>query len=238
MPETAPAGTDDRAASRGKLYVVATPIGNLDDITFRAVETLRQVHLILAEDTRQTGKLLKRYDIDTPTLSFHQYSRGKKYDQIFAELAQGNNLGLVTDAGTPAIADPGSRLVELARQRGYEVVPIPGAAAVTSALSAVGLGGDQFTFLGFLPHKKGRQTKLKKLGAMLSPIVLYEAPTRLVKLLKELVEHYPEAQVVVARELTKRHEEFKVGRPQALLDWYTEHKPRGEIVVVVRMGDS
>ncbi len=218
----------------GNLYVVATPIGNLGDITLRGIEILKAVHLVLTEDTRHSRKLLDHYDIATPTMSFHQYSRGRKYDKIFAELKAGHDLALITDAGTPAIADPGSKLVELARQRGHRIVPIPGPAAVTSALSAVGLGGDQFTFLGFLPHKKGRKTKLDSIGGLLSPIVLYEAPTRLVKLLIGLEERYPEAQVCVARELTKLHEEFRVGNPEELREWYEAHPPKGEIVVVVR----
>lgn len=222
-------------AEPGTLYVVGTPIGNLGDITLRAIETLKAADLILAEDTRHAKKLLSHYEITTPVMSFHQYSRGKKIDTIFEELGVGKDLALITDAGTPAIADPGSRLVELARQREYPVVPIPGPTAVTSALSAVGLGGDEFTFLGFLPHKKGRQTKLKALGGMLKPVVLYEAPTRLVKLLEQLEVEYPAAQVVVARELTKKFEEFRVGTPAELYDWYTEHPPKGEIVVVVRV---
>lgn len=222
-------------ADSGTLFVVGTPIGNLGDITLRAIETLKSADLILAEDTRHAKKLLNHYDISTPVMSFHQYSRGKKLDAIFEELAAGRDLALITDAGTPAIADPGSKLVELARQREYPVVPIPGPTAVTSALSAVGLGGDEFTFLGFLPHKKGRQTKVKAIGGMLKPVVLYEAPTRLVKLLEQLEVEYPAAQVVVARELTKKFEEFKVGTPAELHDWYAEHPPKGEIVVVVRV---
>lgn len=218
----------------GNLYVVATPIGNLGDITLRGIEILKAVHLVLTEDTRHSRKLLDHYDIATPTMSFHQYSRGRKYDKIFDELAAGHDLALITDAGTPAIADPGSKLVEMARQRGYRIIPIPGPAAVTSALSAVGLGGDQFTFLGFLPHKKGRKTKLDSIGGLLSPIVLYEAPTRLVKLLIGLEERYPAVQVCVARELTKLHEEFRVGNPKELREWYEAHPPKGEIVVVVR----
>ena len=222
------------ATPSGTLYVVATPIGNLGDITLRGIETLKAVSLVLTEDTRHSRKLLDHYSITTPTMSFHQYSRGRKYDKIFAELDAGHDLALITDAGTPAIADPGSKLVELARQRGGTVVPIPGPAAVTSALSAVGLGGDQFTFLGFLPHKKGRKTKLDSIGGLLPPIVLYEAPTRLVKLLASLEERHPEAQVCVAREITKRYEEFRVGKPGQLREWYEEHPPKGEIVVVVR----
>lgn len=235
VPTVANAMADRRRNdSNGTLFVVGTPIGNLGDITLRAIETLKSSDTILAEDTRHAGKLLNHYDITTPVMSFHQYSRGRKIDTIFEELDAGKDLALITDAGTPAIADPGSKLVEMVRQRGHQVVPIPGPTAVTSALSAVGLGGDEFTFLGFLPHKKGRQTKVKALDGMLKPVVLYEAPTRLVKLLDQLKEYYPDAQVVVARELTKKFEEFKVGNPSELSEWYTEHPPKGEIVVVVR----
>lgn len=225
----------NRPVGTGKLYVVATPIGNLGDITFRAVETLKQVHLILAEDTRNTKKLLTKYEIDTPMMSYHAYSRGRKHDRIFEELAAGQELAVVTDAGTPVISDPGSRLVEMARQLGHQVIPIPGPSAVTAALSAVGLGGDEFTFLGFLPHKKGRQTEIKKLGDLVKPVVLYESPHRLPKLLGELIEYYPEAQVCVARELTKKFEEFRVGNPQELLTWFEERPPKGEVVVVIRI---
>lgn len=218
----------------GKLYVVATPIGNLGDVTYRAVETLHEVDLILAEDTRQTQKLLNRYDIKTPTSSYHVYSRNRKRDQILAELDEGRTMALVTDAGTPAVADPGSVLVEQARRRGHEIIPIPGPTAVATALSAVGLGGDEFTFLGFLPHKKGRQTRINGLGGLIMPVVLYESPRRLVKLLGELEATYPEAQVCVARELTKKFEEFRVGTPAQLRLHYEDHPPKGEIVVVVR----
>ena len=138
------------------------------------------------------------------------------------------------DAGTPAVADPGSVLVEQARRRGHEIIPIPGPTAVATALSAVGLGGDEFTFLGFLPHKKGRQTRINGLGGLIMPVVLYESPRRLVKLLGELEATYPEAQVCVARELTKKFEEFRVGTPAQLRLHYEDHPPKGEIVVVVR----
>jgi 16S rRNA (cytidine1402-2'-O)-methyltransferase len=223
------------ANESGTLYVVATPIGNLGDITFRAIETLKKVSVILAEDTRQTKKLLNKYEIDTPMMSHHQYSRGRKMDRIFEELDQGQELAVVTDAGTPSISDPGSRLVEQARRAGHQVVPIPGPSAVTAALSAVGLGGDEFTFLGFLPHKKGRQTQMKELGGLVKPVVLYESPHRLAKLLGELAEHYPKAQVCVAREITKKFEEFRVGTPAELLEWYQSHPPKGEVVAVIRV---
>ena len=219
----------------GTLYIVATPIGNLADITFRAVEVLRSVDLVLAEDTRNSATLLKQYRITTPMRSYHAHSRGRKEAQILEELAQGQAMAVITDAGTPTVSDPGNRLVELARRAGHPVVPVPGPSAVTAALSATGLGGDAFTFLGFLPHKKGRQTKLDALGKMTPPVVLYESPHRLVKLLGELANRYPAAQVTVARELTKRFEEFAVGTPDELTARYTQTPPRGEIVVVVRV---
>lgn len=219
----------------GTLYIVATPIGNLGDITFRAVAVLEQVDLVLAEDTRNSGKLLKHYGIRTPMRSYHAHSRGRKEEQILAELADGQSMAVITDAGTPTVSDPGSRLVELARRAGHPVVPVPGPSAVTAALSATGLGGDEFTFLGFLPHKKGRQTKLDAVGRMTPPVVLYESPHRLMKLLGELAERYPAAQVTVARELTKKFEEFAVGTPAELATKYTETPPKGEIVVVVRV---
>ncbi|MDP9211854.1 MAG: rRNA small subunit methyltransferase 1, partial [bacterium] len=170
----------------------------------------------------------------TPVRSYHQHSRGRKEQDIVAELSGGADLALVTDAGTPAIADPGGRLVELARRSDVPIVPIPGASAVTTALSAVGLGGDQFTFLGFLPHKKGRQKKLDQLADMVPPVVLYESPHRLEKLLGELAARHPAAQVSVAREITKKFEDIRVGTPTELAAHFATHPPKGEIVVVVR----
>lgn len=218
----------------GTLYVVATPIGNLSDITYRAVETLRQVDLILAEDTRHTRRLLDHYDVSTRLISYHHHSTSAKEKEILDRLATGQTLALVTDAGTPGIADPGGKLVEAARTAGHHIVPIPGPAAVTAALSASGLNADQFTFLGFLPHKKGRQTKLNSIAGLVQPVVLYESPYRLVKLLGELAERYPEAEVMVARELTKKFEEFRRGTPSALQLHYETHPPKGEIVIILR----
>ncbi|HEY8108995.1 MAG TPA: 16S rRNA (cytidine(1402)-2'-O)-methyltransferase [Patescibacteria group bacterium] len=219
----------------GTLYVVATPIGNLGDITFRAIETLKSVALVLAEDTRTAKKLLNHYDITTPVTSYHQHSRGRKEEEILRELGEGRDLALISEAGTPVIADPGNKLVELARRQGHQVIPIPGAAAVTAALSAVGLGGDQFTFLGFLPHKKGRQKRLDQVAGMAAPVVLYESPHRVRKLLAELAERYPDAQVSVAREITKKFEDIRVGTPGELAAHFEETAPRGEFVVVVRV---
>lgn len=219
----------------GKLYVVATPIGNLGDISFRAIETLKSVDLILAEDTRHTKVLLNHYRLDTPLLSYHQHSTAHKEKQVLQRLDEGQTLALVTDAGTPALADPGSRLIGQLRQAGHQVTPIPGASAVVSALSASGFGGDSFTFVGFLPHKKGRQTKLAEFVRLPKPIILYESTHRLVKLLGELDDRYPHAYVMVARELTKHYEEFRSGTPRQLSEHYAAHPPKGEIVVIISM---
>lgn len=218
-----------------KLYVVATPIGNLEDITFRAVETLRLADAIVAEDTRQTKKLLNHFQIETPLISYHVRSRQPKRDEIVRRLDDGQQLALVSDAGTPALADPGDVLVSQVRHAGHHVIPIPGSSAVTTALSAAGLGGDEFTFVGFLPHKKGRQTKLKAIKDQVMPVVLYESPHRLRKLLAELDELYPHATVCVARELTKKFEEFRFGKAAELLEWYTQRTPKGEIVVIIHL---
>lgn len=219
----------------GKLYVVATPIGNLGDISFRAVEVLRSVDLILAEDTRHTKILLNHYRLETPLMSYHQHSTAHKEKIVLERLDEGQSFALVTDAGTPALADPGSRLIAQLRQVGHQVIPIPGASAVVSALSASGFGGDSFTFVGFLPHKKGRQTKLAEFTSLPKPIVLYESPHRLIKLLDELGSRYPHAYVMVARELTKHYEEFRSGTPKQLFEHYTAKPPKGEIVVIISM---
>lgn len=216
-----------------ELYVVATPIGNLGDITFRAVETLKSVDAVYAEDTRQTRKLLQHYEIATPLASYHAHSSPHKVETVIKRLDAGDRLAIVTDAGTPAISDPGFRLVSAVRSAGHSVIPVPGPSAVTAALSAAEFSADQFTFLGFLPHKKGRQTLLDRVSKLMQPVVLYESPHRLVKLLTELASRYPEAEVCVARELTKKFEEFRTGTPGELEQWYGEHPPKGEIVVII-----
>ena len=218
----------------GVLYVVATPIGNLGDITFRAAEILGQVDVILAEDTRRTRKLLQHYDLHTPLISYHQHSHGPKEAAILERLSEGQRVALVTDAGTPSLADPGSRLVARVRKDGYDVVPLPGPSALICALSASGFGGDEFTFVGFLPHKKGRQTRLASLQKFPMPVILYESPHRLVKLLDELSKRYPHSYVMVARELTKVHEEFRSDSPPRLAEYYRAHPPKGEVVVILR----
>jgi len=235
-----------------KFYVVATPIGNMGDITFRAIETLKSVDLILCEDTRQTKKILDKYNISKPTMSYHAQSKLAKTDKIFELLEEGKNLALVSDAGTPGISDPGALLISQIKEhfnpaRGVlaetvQVVPIPGATALITALSACGLPIHEFTFLGFLPHKKGRETLFKEIAISKRTFVFYESPHRILKTLESLVKFCPskenqenQKKVCVARELTKIYEEFKIGTPIEVLEYFQKNKEkqRGEFVVIV-----
>ncbi|MEN9649265.1 MAG: uroporphyrin-III C/tetrapyrrole (Corrin/Porphyrin) methyltransferase, rRNA [Candidatus Parcubacteria bacterium] len=225
------------------LYVVATPIGNLEDITLRALRILKEVDLVLCEDTRVTKKLLSHFDIHTPTMSFHANSTLAKVDQIIAQLQEGKNLALVTDAGTPAISDPGSLLVSKVKEAmGEEVkiVSVPGASALTAALSIAGLPVHEFTFIGFLPHKKGRETLFKQIFESERAIVLYESPHRIMKTLESLASHavssaQTERKITIAREITKIFEEIVSGTAAEMLHYYTSHedKVRGEFVVII-----
>ncbi len=220
-----------------KFYVVATPIGNLGDITLRAIETLKNADLILCEDTRVTKKLLDKYNISKPTMSYHAQSKLAKTDKIFELLKEGKDLALVSDAGTPGISDPGAMLVSEIRSKlpEVEVIPIPGASAVIAALSACGLPTHEFTFLGFLPHKKGRETLFKEIAQAERTYAFYESPHRILKTLESLVKFCPEKKVCVARELTKIYEEFKLGSPEEVLKYFTKNadKVRGEFTVIV-----
>ena len=221
-----------------KFYVVATPIGNMGDITFRAIEILKEVDLILCEDTRETKKILQKYAINKPTMSYHTQSKLAKIDKIFELLEEGKNLALVSDAGTPTISDPGAVLISKIKENfkdKVEVIPIPGATAVIAALSASGLPTHEFTFLGFLPHKKGRLTKLKEIALSKYPVVLYESPHRIIKLLKELNEHVPNANILLGRELTKKFEQIIEGTPAELLSSFnsTPATVRGEFVLII-----
>lgn len=224
----------------GTLSVVATPIGNLEDITLRALRTLKECDVIYAEDTRVVSKLLARYDISNHLQRLDASTESKKAEEVIARLEAGEHVALVSDAGTPAVSDPGARLVTRARSAGARIDAIPGPSALTATLSIAGLDTDAFTFLGFLPHKKGRQTALKTLAASEIPIVLYESPHRILKLLRELAS-VGITKVSVARELTKVHEEFLTGGPLALA-YELEQKGgvRGEFVVIIqpRPGDS
>ena len=225
-----------------KFYVIATPIGNMGDITFRAIETLKNVDLVLCEDTRQTKKLLEKYAINKPTMSYHAQSKLAKTDKILELLKSDKSLALVSDAGTPGISDPGAMLVSLIKENftddNVQVIPIPGASALVTALSACGLPTHEFTFLGFLPHKKGRETLFKEISESKRTMVFYESPHRILKTLESLVKFCPKEnnkKVCVARELTKIYEEFKTGTPQEVLEFFTKNKEkqRGEFTVIV-----
>ncbi len=215
----------------GTLYIVATPIGNLGDLTYRAARILAEVDLIACEDTRQTAKLLQHYEIRTPTTSLHEHNERQKLEKLLERLEGGESVALVSDAGTPLISDPGFPLVREARQRGIAVVPVPGPAAVTTALSAAGLPTDAFYFGGFLPPKSGARRKaLESLAGLEATLCFYEAPHRLRETLTDVAEVLPHRPVVVARELTKLHEEFAAGDPAELAETVTE---RGEITLLI-----
>lgn len=219
------------------LYITATPIGNLEDITLRALRILKEVDLILCEDTRVTKKLLNYYEIDTPTMSYHSHSKLSKVDKILEILKEEKDIALVSDAGTPTISDPGVMLVREIKEKMPEVkiVTLPGASAVVSALSISGLLSSEFVFYGFLPHKKGRETLFKEIAENDKTSVFYESPHRILKTLESLQKHCEERKVVVARELTKIFEEVREGTASDLIEFFNENpdKVRGEFVVMV-----
>jgi len=224
------------------LYIVATPIGNLEDITHRALRVFREVGTILCEDTRTTGKLLAHYGVETPTLSYHARSGEMKIEKIIALLEEGTDLALVTDAGTPGISDPGSFLVARVREYfaaagGVSIVAVPGPSALTAALSIAGVSDSAFLFLGFLPHKKGRETLFAEIAESERTVVFYESPHRIEKALISLGEHLDSGRrVVIVREITKVFEEVLEGTPTELVAVLAEYpeKRRGEFVVIVR----
>jgi 16S rRNA (cytidine1402-2'-O)-methyltransferase len=216
------------------LYLVATPIGNLEDITLRALRTLKECDLVAAEDTRRTGQLLKHFGISKPMLSYFQFNEAKRSEQILERLRRGEKIALVSDAGSPGISDPGERVVGAAIQAGFRVEAVPGPCALVTALTASGLAADEFHFIGFLPHKSGqRRRTLEALKACSGTLVLYESPYRIEKLLLELKDVFPERQVVLARELTKKFEEFVRGTPGELLAGISQRSVKGEFVVLV-----
>ena len=217
-----------------KLYIVPTPIGNLEDITLRAINVLKSVDLILAEDTRTSGKLLKHFDIDTQMHSHHMHNEHKTVKGIVQKLKAGSTIALISDAGTPAISDPGFLLTRACVENDIPVDCLPGATAFVPALVNSGLPSDKFVFEGFLPVKKGRQTRLLLLAEEPRTIILYESPHKLLKTLSNLCEYFgEERQVSVSRELTKLFEETKRGTAKSILDYYTNRTPKGEIVIVV-----
>lgn len=217
------------------LYVIATPIGNLQDITFRALDILKSVDVILAEDTRVTGRLLAHYKIDKPVVSYHQHSKLAKIDYVVELLADGKSVALVTDAGTPGISDPGARLVEVVLERLPEVkiVPIPGPSAVATALSVSGFSFNRFTFLGFPPHKKGRETFFSELSVRDEVLVLYESTHRIEKFLNSLAKVCPKRKMLVARELTKQFETLYRGTASEILEKLNDTSNKGEFVIVI-----
>ncbi len=217
----------------GKLYVVSTPIGNLKDITLRALEVLKEVDFVACEDTRVTSFLLKHYQIKKELVSLNAVNESSKIDYILKRLSKGENCALVSDAGTPGISDPGVRFISSVSKNNFELIPVPGVTAAITALTVSGLPTDSFVFEGFLPQKKGRQKKLEELSEESRTIVLYESTYRIEKLLTELNKYMPERIVFVARELTKKFEEFWRGLPQQILSELESKTTKGEFVVVI-----
>lgn len=218
---------------KANLFLVPTPIGNLEDITLRALKVLNEVDVILAEDTRTSGKLLKHHDIRKPLQSYHIFNEHKAAEKLVERMVAGETFALISDAGTPAISDPGFLLVREAIKENLVVNCLPGATAFVPALVNSGLPSDKFTFEGFLPHKKGRQTRLKKLAEEERTIILYESPHRLIKSLEQLKEFLGDRQASVSRELTKMYEETVRGSLSELITHFTEKGVKGEFVVVV-----
>lgn len=220
------------------LFVVATPIGNLGDMTYRAVETLQKADLIVAEDTRTAGFLCQKFGITTPRAAFHAHSTPREVERLVARLTAGQTLALISEAGTPGISDPGYRLITAALAAGSTVSPVPGACAAIAALSASGLPTDKYLYLGFLPQKKGRQTLLTSLQTETRTVVFYESVHRISRTLAELAKSLGDTRpVVVAREMTKLHEEFFRGTLAAAVAWVDAKKPRGEFVVLLGGSD-
>jgi len=218
----------------GTLYLVATPIGNLEDMTLRALRTLKECDVVAAEDTRRTGQLLKHFGIARPMVSYFQFNEARRSEEIIERLRRGEKVALVTDAGSPGISDPGERVVRAARGAGLRVESVPGPCALVAALTASGLPAAEFHFIGFLPHKSGQRRKeLERLKGFAGTLVLYESPYRIDKLMGELKEVFPGRAVVLARELTKKFEEYLRGTPEELSELVQKRRLKGEFVVLV-----
>jgi len=213
------------------LYIVSTPIGNLSDITLRALEVLKSADIIACEDTRHTKILLDKYGIDTKTISYHQHSGEAKITQIIGVLVKGGEVALVTDAGTPGISDPGSILIKKAVEHKINIAVVPGPSAFVAALSVSGFDTSEFVFIGFLPHKKGRQTRLKEIAGEKRTVVMYESVYRIKKLLRELDDIIPGRDICVVRELTKKFEEIYRGKPSEIIEKIIE---KGEFAIVIK----
>jgi 16S rRNA (cytidine1402-2'-O)-methyltransferase len=218
----------------GTLYLVATPLGNLEDITLRALRVLRECDVVAAEDTRRTGQLLHHFGVRKPMLSYFQFNEARRSEELIARLQRGEKIALVSDAGSPGISDPGERVVRAARAAGLRVEPVPGPCALVAALTASGLPAEEFHFLGFLPHKSGqRRRRLESLRGTPGTLVLYESPYRAEKLLREIAELFPARPVALARELTKKFEEFRFGTAAELLAQAEQRPLKGELVVLI-----
>ncbi len=218
----------------GTLYLVATPIGNLEDITLRALRVLAECDVVAAEDTRHSGQLLKHFGISKPLLSYFEFNEARRSEEILERLRRGERVALVTDAGSPGISDPGQRVVSAARAAGLRVEAVPGPCALVAGLTASGLPTDEFHFVGFLPHKSGqRRRRLEGLRTVPGTLVFYESPYRIVKLLEELADLYPTRKTLLARELTKKFEDFRAGLASQLLAEMRSRSVRGEFVVLV-----
>lgn len=221
-------------SNMGKLFIVPTPIGNLEDITFRAVRILNEVDLILAEDTRVSKKLLSHYQINKPLIAYHQHNEHQQLESFISYFTRYQQIALISDAGTPGISDPGFLLIRACLKNGIEVECLPGATAFVPALVGSGLPCDRFYFYGFLPHKKGRQTTIEHLCTLPETVILYESPFRLVKTLEQLRQVAGERQFVVCRELTKIYEEIVRGTLSEVIDFFSQKTIKGEIVIVMQ----
>ena len=213
--------------------MVATPIGNLKDITYRAIEVLKKVDLVAAEDTRHSGILFKEYDINTQQISYYEQNEEKRSSELIEKLLAGQDIALISDAGTPTVSDPGYRLMQKATQNNIDIVPVPGPSSVMTALVASGFPTDRFTFEGFLPKKKGRKTAFEKLEENPRTIIIFESKYRIIRTLKDIIKYLGDRRVVVGREMTKMHEEFHRGFASQVKEYFENHKPRGEFVIVV-----
>ena len=222
---------------KGVLYIVSTPIGNLEDITFRAIRILKDSSLIAAEDTRRSKVLLSHYNISTPTISYYEHNRYTRIPKLIDHLIDGEDIALITDAGTPGISDPAYRLIRAAINSDCRVESIPGASASLAALVASGLPTDRFIFEGFLPHKKGRKGKLEKVKDIDATIIFFESPNRLVRTLKDILEYIGNRPIAIGRELSKKFEEIMRGRVSDILSHYNTNKPKGEFVIVIGKDD-
>ncbi len=225
-------------SDKGQLFVVGTPIGNLEDITLRAISTLQNVNLILAEDTRNSKKLLNAHNIDSKMISYHDHSSEKEIKKIVDLLLEGKDLALISDAGTPTISDPGYGLIRECIKNDITIIPIPGVSSITAAMSVSGLPSDSFTFIGFLPQKKGRLKKINQLQALDNTIILFESPFRLEKTLNQLLEHLGNRTVVIGRELTKLYEEVIRGNLSDIIVHFSKSKIKGEIVIMIGKDDD